>query len=355
MFGLTRKPLWHYIGLSFPAALLLGLWTSINHNRGEEQSMKIGVVGTGGVGGYFGVLLVRAGLDTHFLARGKHLRSILENGLEVLSDEWTLRVMVHATAEPEEIGPVDLVLFCVKSFDTVEASRLLAPMVEEDTVILNLQNGIDNLDKLAELYGEDRVLGGISYIEAAVASPGVIAHMGAPGRIVFGEMSGKRTQRALRVLDTFRAADIEASLSENIVEMLWSRFLFICAVHGVSSLVHARLGMVLAHSETRELLVGVMREVEAVARRKGVALPANVVEESMALAESCDPRFKCSMLRDLEWKRQTEVDTLNGMVVKMGREVGVETPLNQAIYASLSLENYKLLNPIWAGRFDEIA
>ena len=317
--------------------------------------MKIGVVGTGGVGGYFGILLVRAGLDTHFLARGKHLRSILENGLEVLSDEWTLRMMVHATAEPEEIGPVDLVLFCVKAYDTVEAGRLLAPMVEEETVILNLQNGIDNIEKLAEMYGGDRVLGGITYIESAIASPGVIAHLGAPGRIEFGEMSGKRTERALKILDTFCEANIEASLSENIVPVLWGRFLLICAVHGVCTLARARLGMVLSHSETRDLLVGVMREVEAVARASGVALSANVVDDALALTESFDQRFKCSMLRDLEWKRQTEVEALNGMIVRMGKELGVDTPLNRVIHACLRLENQKLLNPIWAGRYGEIA
>lgn len=317
--------------------------------------MKIGVVGTGGVGGYFGVLLVRAGLDTHFLARGKHLRSILESGLEVLSDEWTLRMMVHATAEPEEIGPVDLVLFCVKSYDTLEAGRLLAPMVVEDTVILNLQNGIDNIEKLAGMYGEDRILGGISYIESAIASPGVIAHMGSPGRIEFGELSGKRTERALRILDALREANIEATLSDNIVSNLWMRFLFICAVHGVSTLARARLGMILAHSEMRDFLVGVMREVEAVARARGIDLPASVVGDCLAIAESYDQRFKCSMLRDLEWKRQTEVTALNGMVVKMGKELGVETPMNQAIHACLHLENQKLLNPIWAGRYGEIA
>ena len=250
--------------------------------RGGTVHENWEVVGTGGVGGYFGILLVRAGLDTHFLARGKHLRSILENGLEVHSDEWTLRMMVHITSEPEEIGPVDLVLFCVKSYDTLEAARLLAPMVEEDTVILNLQNGIDNIDKLASMYGEERVLAGITYIESAIASPGVISHMGVPGRIEFGELSGERTERALKILDMFRAANIEASFRENIVEVLWARFIIICAIHGVCALARARLGMILAHPETHDLLVGVMREVEAVARARGIVLPADIVEQSLA-------------------------------------------------------------------------
>lgn len=315
--------------------------------------MKIGVVGTGGIGGYFGGLLVRAGIDTHFLARGKHLRAILEEGLEVLADDWSFRVMIHATAEPDEIGPVDLLLFCVKSYDTMEAGRLMAPMVEDDTIILSLQNGIDNIDKLIGLYGADRVIGGTAYIEAAIASPGVISHTGAPGRIVLGELSGKRTRRVDEIIDVFRQAGIEAEASENIVEHLWSKFLFICAVHGVSTLSRAPLGLVLTHLPTKEMLEGVMREVESLARSKGVALPEGVVTDAMALAESYSKKFKCSMLRDLEWKRPMELDALNGMVVGMGKDAGVATPLNHAIYAVLSMENQKILTPMWAERFEQ--
>lgn len=317
--------------------------------------MKIGVMGTGGVGGYFGGLLARAGVDIHFVARGKHRQAILEEGLQVVSSQGSFRVLIHVTSEPDEVGPVDLLLFCVKSYDTLDVARSIAPMVEEDTVILSLQNGIDNVSKIAQYYGDDRVLGGTAFVEASIAAPGVIAHSGKPGRIVFGELSGKQTSRAERIFELFQRAGINAELSTNIHEVLWAKFLFICAIHGVSTLSRAPLGLVLSCPETRELVIGVMREVEALARRRGVNLSEQVVPDAVALAESYNKKFKCSMLRDLEWRRPMETEALNGMVTKLGKEADLETPLNQAIYACLKLENQKIVNPFWASQLEDIS
>ncbi len=317
--------------------------------------MKIGIMGTGGVGGYLGGLLVRAGFDVHFVARGKHLRTIQEEGLQVISEQGSYRVRIHATAEPDDIGPVDLLLFCVKSFDTVDAAQLITPMVEDETMILTIQNGIDNIEKLVERFGEDRVLGGTAFIEASIASPGVVVHTGKPGRLAFGELSGERTPRVEKVAETFAAAKVEAEVSPNIVQVLWSKFLFICGVHGVCTLSRSSLGMALSYPDTRELLKGVMREVEALARHRGVDLGKNVVEEAIALAESYNKKFKPSMLRDLEWRKAMEVEALNGMVVKMGQDAGIATPLNQVISACLKLENQKILNPFWASHLVEFS
>lgn len=314
--------------------------------------MKVGVMGTGATGGYFGGLLALAGVNTHFVARGKHYRAILEDGLQIVSNQKTQHVLIHVTPEPDEVGPVDLLLFCVKSFDTEYAARIIEPMVAQDTVILSLQNGIDNIDKLIELYGRDQLLAGTAFIEASIASPGVIAHMGKPGRIVFGEFSGERTRRSEGILELFRGAGIEAELSSDIDRVLWEKFLFICAVHGVSTLSRSPLGLVLAVPESRELVSGVMREVEAVARCRGVALPGDVLEEAMRLAEGYGMSFKPSMLRDLEWRRSIEIEALNGMVVRMGKECALDTPLNQAIYACLKLENEKIRNPLQAYQWD---
>ena len=314
--------------------------------------MKIGVMGTGGVGGYFGGLLARAGFDMHFIARGKHLQTLVEDGLQVISDGESFRVRIHATADPYDIGPVDLLLFCVKSHDTEHSARLIAPMVEPETMILSLQNGIDNIEKLIERYGEEPMIGGTAFIEASLASPGMIAHTGKPGRIVFGELSGQRTARVGRVLEAFRKTGIDAELSDNIIQVLWSKFLFICGVHGVCTLSRSSLGLALDCSETRELLEGVMREVEALAQVRGFPLQPEVVSESMKLAESYNKRFKPSMLRDLEWRRVMEIDALNGMVVKLGKESGIRTPLNQVIHACLKLENQKIINPFWASQLE---
>lgn len=317
--------------------------------------MKIGIMGTGGIGGYFGGLLARGGFDIHFVARGKHRQAILEEGLQIVSSQGSFRVMIHVTSEPHEIGPVDILLFCVKSYDTEDVARFVAPMVEENTVVLSLQNGIDNVDKLVQEYGEERIMAGTTFIEASIAAPGVIAHSGKAGRIVFGEMSGERTPRAQSILDTFTGAGIEAELSTDIRQVLWSKFLFICGIHGVSTLSHASLGLVLACPETRDLVIGVMREVEMLAKARGVALAERAVSEAIRLAESYNKSFKCSMLRDLEWRRQMEIEALNGMVVKLGRQSDVETPLNRAIYACLKLENDKILNPFWASQLDGFA
>lgn len=314
--------------------------------------MKIGVMGTGGIGGYFGGLLARAGVDIHFIARGKHRQAILEEGLHIVSGQGSFRVRVHVTAEPDEIGPVDLLLFCVKSYDTEDAAKSVTPLVETDTVILTLQNGIDNVGKLSALFGEEHVMGGTAYLESSIAVPGVIAHSGKPGRLVFGEQSGERTPRAERLLSQFLDAGIDAELSPDITQVLWSKFLFICAFHGVSTLSRATLGLVLGSPETREMVIGVMREVEALARCHKVNLPGDVIEQALSLADSYSRRFKCSMLRDLEWRRPLEIEALNGMVVRLGKECGLQTPLNQAIYACLKLENQRVTNAFWVAELE---
>ncbi len=314
--------------------------------------MKVGVMGTGATGGYFGGLLALAGVNTHFVARGKHYRAILEDGLQIVSNQETHHVLIHVTPEPDEIGPVDLLLFCVKSYDTEYAARIIEPMVVQDTVIMSLQNGIDNIDKLIQLYGQDKVIAGTVFIEASIAAPGVIAHMGRPGRIVFGEISGERTKRVEAILELFLSAGIQGELSDDIQRVLWEKFLFICAVHGVSTLSRASLGLLLGIPESRELVIGVMREVEALARCRGVALREGAVDEAMRLAEGYRSNFKPSMLRDLEWRRPIEIEALNGMVVRMGKECGLETPFNHAIYACLKLENEKITNPMWAYQWE---
>jgi 2-dehydropantoate 2-reductase len=281
------------------------------------------------------------------------LRALQDEGLELVTNHGNFRVRIHATAEADEIGPVDLLLFCVKSHDTDQAAQLAEPMVVEETVVLSLQNGIDNVDKLSTHFGREKVMGGTAYIESTIASPGVIAHTGNPGRLVFGELNGERTARAEAVLDVFLKAGIDAELTTRIHEVLWSKFLFICGVHGVSTLSRSTLGLVLASPETRALLEDVMREVETLARKRGIALEDDVVRQSMELAQSYNKRFKCSMLRDLEWHRPMEIEALNGMVVRLGKEAGIQTPLNQVIYACLKLENKKIINPVWASQLTD--
>lgn len=311
--------------------------------------MKVGVVGSGGVGGYFGGLLAMAGnVDIHFLARGKHLQVMEEEGLTIVSNERSTTVFVHATSDPQDIGYVDLILFCVKSYDTEYTARFMEPMIAPDTIILTLQNGLDNVEKIAQFYDLSQIMAGTTYIESRIASPGVIVHRGHPGRIVFGELNGEISERAKRVHELFVKSKIDAVLSDHIERVLWEKFMLMCAIHGVCTLSRSSIGQVLACEETRDFLKCVMEEIGQIASIKNIGLPEDVVERSMIIAESYDRAFKPSMLRDLEWKQPLEIDALNGLVVKMGREVGVNTPLNFAIYAALKLEDLKIQNPYWA-------
>ncbi len=323
-------------------------WFANQFCQKGEFKMKIGVMGTGGVGGYFGALLAKAGQDIHFVARGKHLQVIEEEGLRIISNGKTFTVNIHATSEPHEIGPVDLLLFCVKSYDTESAARLIEPMIEESTIILTIQNGIDNIEKLAKYYELTQLMAGTTFIESMITSPGVIVHKGPPGRIIFGELDGYISDRGKEIEKIFLDAGIDVKFTDRIQQVLWEKFLFICGVHGVGTVSRSSIGQVLACPETRELLIGIMREVEAVARKRGVDLPDDIVDRSMQLAESYDRRFRPSMLRDLEWKRPIEIEALNGLVVKLGKELGVSTPLNFAIYAALKLEHQKIIDPYWA-------
>src|SRR5262249_19749247 len=195
--------------------------------------MRIGVVGAGGIGGYFGGRLARAGADVHFVARGDHLAALRRRGLRVRSIRGDFELPVHATDDPAEIGACDIVFFCVKSFDTEEAAARLPPLLHDRTGVLSLQNGVDNEEKVADAIGEERVLAGAAYILASIAEPGVIQDVGGPASIVFGELDGSRSDRAGQLLDWFERAGIRARLDLDIRAQLWDKLSFICALAGM--------------------------------------------------------------------------------------------------------------------------
>jgi 2-dehydropantoate 2-reductase len=314
--------------------------------------MRIAVMGTGGVGGYFGGMLARAGHDVTFIARGPHLAAIRHNGLRVETVHGTFTIEPGlpiaarvepglptaaplATDNPGKVGPVDLVLFCVKTYHTQEAGQAIAPLIGKDTLILSLQNGVDNEEKLAAIYGWDHVLGGVCYIASTITAPGVITQVSGPRSIIFGEMDGSITPRAQRVQQALVQAGIDTTLSDNVQKALWTKFLFICALSGVASVARATLGEMIAVPETCELLRDTMAEVEAVARARGVELEAGIVDRMMRTAEGFAPESKPSMLVDVEKGNRLEIDALNGAVARLGAELGVATPANRFIYAAL--------------------
>ena len=307
--------------------------------------MRITVMGAGGVGGYFGGLLARAGNEVALIARGAHMEAIRSQGLKVKSRMGDFNVSVEATDDPRQIGPAELVLLSVKTYQNAATIPTLTPLVGESTSLLTLQNGVEGHKELAQAVGPERVLPGSAYIETHIESPGVISQRGDVARIVFGETGGQRTPRAQRILETLQTAGIPTSLSTDVVKELWTKFLFICTLAGVTSAARAPMSQLLQHAEARETILAVMREVEAVGRAGGVNLDQDVVEKTMEYLETTAKDLHASMHTDLESGRPLELEALNGAVVRIGRQAGVPTPVNSLLYSILVAHKDGLSSP----------
>ena len=297
--------------------------------------MKIAVFGTGGVGGYFGGKLAAAGADVHLIARGEHLESLREKGLRVRSVTGDFDVALPATEEPGDIGPCDFIIFTVKAFHTESAASQLEPLIGPNTAVVSFQNGVDNEDKIASVVGDSHVMGGIAYIFAEIAEPGVVAHTGGPATLVFGELDGSRSERGERLLSLCSEAGIGAELSETIRAGLWSKFAFICAVAGTTSAVRLPLGEIRSTADSWTLFHRILEEVYAVATAEGVDLPEDILARQVAFAESLEPTGYSSLHFDMTHGRPMEIEALHGTVVRLGRKNGVPVPMSEAIHAVL--------------------
>ncbi|MEK7367371.1 MAG: 2-dehydropantoate 2-reductase [candidate division NC10 bacterium] len=297
--------------------------------------MRICVFGTGGVGGYFGGLLARSGAEVTFIARGEHLRALRARGLTLRTVQERLTIPVKATDEPRAVGPVDLVLFCVKSYDTESAGGVLPDLLAPEGVVLSLQNGIDNEEKLEAILGKGRVLGGAAYIWSTITAPGVITQTGGACKIAFGELDGSSTERARRILEACQRAGFPCEMTTNIWKVLWEKFLFICALGGMTAVTRLPLGEILAHPQTREMFRGIMAEIHALARAEGVPLEEDLVPRMMTFAEGLDNVGRSSLYHDLATGRRVELDALNGKVVELGLRHRIPTPMNFAVTACL--------------------
>src|SRR5918992_464070 len=298
--------------------------------------MGMAVIGAGGTGGYFGGLLARAGEDVTFIARGSHLEALRTRGLTLESRlAGTFTVPVQATDDPSEVGPVDLILFCVKIYDTDAAAESIRPLIRPDTMLLSLQNGIDNEERIARVAGHSSGIGAVAYVTSTIKAPGVVAQTSGPGKIILGELSGGASARTERLRDVLQGAGITAEVHPDIRVVLWQKFLFICAFSGVTTVTRLPIGTILSDSVTSALFRGKVEEVEAVVCASGIDLPANCVEQAMTQAAAVEPWGRGSLYGDLAGERRLELESLNGKVVRLGREHGVETPLNFALYAAL--------------------
>jgi 2-dehydropantoate 2-reductase len=301
-----------------------------------EGNMRIAVMAAGAVGGYFGARLAAAGEDVSFIARGAHLDAIRNNGLTVESTLGNLHLReAKATPDPASVGPVDIVLFAVKLWDTEKAGEAARPLIGPGTRLITFQNGVDSVERLLPILGADHVAGGTAHIASTIAAPGVIRHTSPFARMRCGRIDGKPDAQLTRFGDAAKAAGIDITVSDSIDLDRWKKFVFLVGLSGATASRRQPLGAILADPDTRALFVDLMREVIAVGQAKGVPIPNEFLDEQIAFAESAPYGFKASLLHDLERGNRLELDWLAGRVVAFGRELGVPTPSNAAVYAVL--------------------
>lgn len=296
--------------------------------------MKVAVVGVGAVGGYFGGLLAKGGADVTFIARGERLEALRAKGLTVKSGKGDFSIRVCATDDPAEVGPVNMVLFCVKSYDTDSAIRRALPMVGRESIVLSLQNGIDNEVKIASLVGKEKVLAGVAYIGASVLEPGVVLHQEG-GKIMFGELDSGVSERVTNLKVFFDRCGLPAETSPDMKKILWAKLAWNAPFNAINTLVGGPVKAILENPHTLELARRVTAEVVAVANASGVRLAfAEVWERNIRFSQGYN--VKTSMLQDLEAGKRLEYEALNGVILSKAAEHGLTTPYNFVLCALLS-------------------
>lgn len=299
--------------------------------------MKIAVMGSGGVGGYFGARLAAAGNDVTFIARGAHLQAIKSQGLRVQSPLGDIHLQPsRACDDPAIIGPVDFVLFATKLYDTKIAGELCKPLIGADTAVISLLNGVDSEEQLSRILGRELVVGGVARISAEITAPGVIQHYSNFAGIEFGELDGSRSDRLQNFLAAAQAANIDAQLSSDINAAIWQKFIMIASLSAITTLTRLPAGLIRNNPRSWKLMQEAVRETDAVARARGVQLAENSVDEIVKILRGLPEAMKSSMLMDLERGNRLELEWLSGAVCRLGDETGVETPVHCVVRAALA-------------------
>ena len=297
--------------------------------------MRIVVMGAGGTGGFFGAKLARAGEDVTFVARGAHLAAIREHGLHVRSTvegEWVVRSA--AVERVDGLPAADLVLFCVKSFDTESAAEAVRSVVGPHTGVLSIQNGVDNEDKLARILGRGHVMGGVAQVFATIEAPGVIRHV-LLGRVIFGEMDGEETGRARAFLAACARAAIPAEISPRILRALWEKYVFLAAHAGMTALTRSPAGVIRQFPTTRRMYRLLLEEMAALGRAAGAGLDQGIVDACMQTLDALGPNAYTSLYHDLAQGKRLELDAIHGHAVGLGERYAIPTPMLFAVYAAL--------------------
>jgi 2-dehydropantoate 2-reductase len=297
--------------------------------------MKIAIIGTGGVGGYFGARLVKAGFDVTFLARGEQLKAITEKGLTVKSILGDFKVEnLKATDRITEISEPDLIIICVKAWQIKEIRDDLNRILHRDSIILPLQNGVLAAEELSEKIDRQKILGGLCRIFCKMESPGVINHSAVIPAIVFGELSKTKTERVLRVQEILKTAGIASKVSEDIEADLWKKFISICT-SGLLAVTKTTYGELRALKETRRLMIDLLSEIYLLSQKIGVNVESDFVEKTVSFIDTYPYDTTSSLTRDVWGNKPSEIEYQNGTVVRLGEKYGIDTPVNRFVYYSI--------------------
>jgi 2-dehydropantoate 2-reductase len=300
--------------------------------------MRVCVVGSGAVGGFYGAKLARAGHDVTFIARGAHLEAIRSRGLLVKSPLGAFTVKAPAEDRPEAVGPVDFVIYAVKTYSNPAALPLLKVVSGDHAVVLTLQNGVDSASQIEAAIGKGRVLGGATYVAAALTGPGVIEQTGVHRRVVFGETTGdvSRVSDRVQMIDTlFTEADIVSEPVANAWLPLWEKLVYLAPFAGFTGAARLPIGPIWSDVQSHAMLVAAFKEVDALAKAERVGLPAGTVKRIITYVDSLEPTVRSSLLIDLQQGKPIEVEGLLGAVVRRAKRRRVRTPIMSALYAVL--------------------
>ena len=295
--------------------------------------MRIAIMGAGGVGGCLGGLLGKAGNDVWLIVRGEHLEAIRANGLKLIRPDTEFVVQVNATDNPAEVGPVDLVLFTVKTYQNRHVITTLKPLMGHETSVITLQNGVESHEQLGAVLGPSNILPGAYWASSHILSPGVIGE-DVPAQISFGEIDDTDSLRSPDIRKVFRDAGIKTEISLDPLQVLWEKFIVLSALAGITSAAQTRPKELLKYPDARTMFCNAMEESLAVGLAKGINLPDNLVQDSLKYIESL-PDFQNSMQGDYEAGRATELEALSGAVIRLGKQIGVKTPVHEFLYSVL--------------------
>ncbi|RZS99630.1 ketopantoate reductase family protein [Aquimarina brevivitae] len=294
------------------------------------------IMGTGGVGGYFGGKIAQSGQQVTFIARGKHLEALQQNGLKVKSIEGDFSVpSVTATDAIAKVGKADVILLSTKAWQVTEAASQLQPLLKKETVVIPLQNGADNADNVGDVIDPSHVLGGLCKIYSKIEAPGVIHHFGYPPEIVFGELDNSKTARLQHIKAIFDKAGVTNTIAENIQVAIWNKFMFIATLSGLGALTRATIGELYQDESLQKMLRDTATEIYKVAKAKKIPLQPNTVDTILNFISKQPYDSTTSTQRDILEGRPSELENFNGYIVAEGKKLAIPTPVNEFVYACL--------------------